>query len=288
MTDLELVDTLKALQLGPRRQGREWIFRCPVHDDKTPSASARIGNDGKLLVHCHAGCSFLSIIAALGLRNQDFTTRPVNRARVIQERKPDPSVLVEWARIVRADPEAQVEGRERSLGIPVGGLRRLGAAWAVGIGALAAPMMDAPGGQIIGVRIRADDGKKWALAGSKNGLFVPVTFVGTGPIYMPEGLTDTAALCGLGMDAIGRPSCTGGRDLCRAAARMAGREVVVVSDRDAPGRLGADQLAAEIKAAGLRVKVLLPPPGMKDIRQWIAGGAGRADIEFAVRNKACI
>lgn len=288
MTDLDLVDALNACRLSPRREGRGWQSRCPVHDDRTPSLSSRVTQEGKLLLYCHAGCPFMEVLAALGLRNQSYITQPTTltqRQRIIEERRPDPAVIARWADIARTSPECEVEARERSLGIPLGGLRRIGAAWAVSIGALAAPMMDAPGGSLIGVRLRADDGKKWAVAGSKNGLFTPVRFTGDGPLFMPEGLTDTAALCGLGFDAVGRPSCTGGRDLCRMAALRAAREVVVVTDRDAPGRLGARLLAEELVKAGCRVRTLGPPPGFKDVREWIADGADRADVAYAVRHR---
>jgi putative DNA primase/helicase len=39
--------------------------RCPAHHDKTPSLSISIGNDGKTLVKCHAGCSQDAVIGAL-------------------------------------------------------------------------------------------------------------------------------------------------------------------------------------------------------------------------------
>jgi hypothetical protein len=40
------------------------MAKCPAHDDKTPSLSIR-ENDGKVLVHCHAGCSQDAVLAAL-------------------------------------------------------------------------------------------------------------------------------------------------------------------------------------------------------------------------------
>lgn len=43
----------------------DWKARCPAHDDSKPSLSISIGNNGKPLVHCHAGCSQKAVIAAL-------------------------------------------------------------------------------------------------------------------------------------------------------------------------------------------------------------------------------
>jgi len=42
------------------------MWRCPAHDDKTPSLSVSEGHDGRALLHCHAGCATSDIVAALG------------------------------------------------------------------------------------------------------------------------------------------------------------------------------------------------------------------------------
>lgn len=287
MIDADLYAALKSMHLGPRRQGGGWMSRCPSHDDRLASLSSRVTPEGKLLMYCHAGCPFVVVAQALGL--QDRGTRQVTVAeiaRMTEERMPDPAMLREWRSIASANPVHEVEVRERSLGIPAGGLVRMGAAWAIAIGALAAPMMNRPGGDVIGVRIRDDSGKKWAIAGSKNGLFVPKAFCGVGMLYLPEGLTDTAALVGLGLDAVGRPSCNGGRDMVRAMVKLANRPAVVVADRDTPGENGAELLASELARDGCRVRILKPPPGVKDMRAWVSSGADRETIEYAARNRA--
>jgi hypothetical protein len=38
---------------------------CPAHDDQNPLLSLSLGDDGRLLFHCHAGCSQLAVMAAL-------------------------------------------------------------------------------------------------------------------------------------------------------------------------------------------------------------------------------
>ena len=40
------------------------VIRCPAHDDAKPSLSYKWTNDGGLLLHCFAGCSFDAIRAA--------------------------------------------------------------------------------------------------------------------------------------------------------------------------------------------------------------------------------
>jgi hypothetical protein len=38
--------------------------RCPGHDDQHASLSLRVGEDGRTLLHCHAGCSGDSVLEA--------------------------------------------------------------------------------------------------------------------------------------------------------------------------------------------------------------------------------
>lgn len=284
MTDAELFDILRAMNLRPRRNGSQWVSLCPAHEDRTPSLSAGV-KGGRLLLFCHAGCPFMVVLHALGLRGSDRSPAPPAPTRPSVPTT-NPWMLTEWKKIQSSG--APVESKERELGIPIGGLARIGAVWAVGIGALAAPMYANPCHDPIGVRLRADDGRKWAVPGSHNGLFVPSRFVGDGPVFMPEGMTDTAAMCGLGLDAVGRPSCNGGRELARAFARMAARPVVVVSDRDEPGIVGAGALASELARDGIRVCVMKPMYGRKDVREWIACGATRQLIEYIAKQRMCV
>jgi hypothetical protein len=57
-----------AKRLDGRRVGSAWMARCPVHDDREPSLSIGETRDGKVLVHCHAGCDQHLVIAALKAR----------------------------------------------------------------------------------------------------------------------------------------------------------------------------------------------------------------------------
>jgi putative DNA primase/helicase len=54
--------------LGGRKVGSGFIACCPAHDDRTPSLSIKITTEGKLLVHCHAGCGQQQVIEALKKR----------------------------------------------------------------------------------------------------------------------------------------------------------------------------------------------------------------------------
>lgn len=50
-----------------RETGRgNWIACCPAHEDSSPSMTMREEKDGRILVRCHAGCSFEEIVTAVG------------------------------------------------------------------------------------------------------------------------------------------------------------------------------------------------------------------------------
>lgn len=298
MNDNELHGILEGMGLRPKRSNGQWLARCPAHEDRSPSLSATVTNDGRLLVHCFAGCSWDAIIGAMGIETRRPSTPRRATYRPPPRREPEPTLERDWRAVVERNQPEAVASREIALGLATGSLARLGAAWAASLAAIACPMHDA-GGRMIGVRLRADDGAKWAMTGSHNGLFgVSATFgvadatpgvADDGPLYCPEGMTDTAALVGLGLDAIGRPSCTGGRDLIRAvAASMPARTIVVVADADEPGRKGAAMLAEELAADGRRAKVIVPPAGRKDARDMVQRGATAATFAWLARHARTI
>ena len=48
-----------------------WVACCPIHDDKNPSMTVREAENGKILIHCFAGCEINDILASIGLTIQD-------------------------------------------------------------------------------------------------------------------------------------------------------------------------------------------------------------------------
>ena len=76
-----------------RRNGRGWMCRCPVHEDKDPSLSVE-DREGKILVHCFGGCSqevVISELRRLGL----------------------------WPKSPRGDPPSRDPKREKSHWTPI-------------------------------------------------------------------------------------------------------------------------------------------------------------------------
>ena len=55
-----------------KKTGKGYQARCPAHEDTGPSLSLREGDDGRVLLHCHAGCATAAVVAALGLTIADL------------------------------------------------------------------------------------------------------------------------------------------------------------------------------------------------------------------------
>jgi hypothetical protein len=81
------LEAILARLRGVRSNASGWIARCPAHEDRSPSLSVAEGEGGRVLLHCFAGCSPDSIVAALGLKLSDLFFEPGVR------RKPEPRVV---------------------------------------------------------------------------------------------------------------------------------------------------------------------------------------------------
>ena len=129
-------------------------------------------------------------------------------------------------------------------------------------------------GKIVGLSLRAPDGRKGSPAGSRRGLIVPTGWQDAGLTLIVEGASDVAACCALGLSAIGRPSNRAGAgDL---AELLDGCDVLVVGENDAkdggawPGRDGAKSVAKGMAGRwGEPVSWSLPPADAKDIRGYL-------------------
>ena len=84
MTSAETI----AKALGGHKTGNGWIAQCPLHDDQTPSLSISAGKDGKVLVHCHAGCNQRDVFIAV-LRNRGLCGKHKRKDPVADEEDAD-------------------------------------------------------------------------------------------------------------------------------------------------------------------------------------------------------
>ncbi|MCP4039714.1 MAG: hypothetical protein GY733_22410 [bacterium] len=61
----------------PKKSGTGWSACCPAHEDRRPSLSVAVGEDGRVLLACHAGCTADAICAALSIPISELFPRRV-------------------------------------------------------------------------------------------------------------------------------------------------------------------------------------------------------------------
>ena len=188
---------------------------------------------------------------------------------------------------VACDTEQQVAASER-MAVGDVSLRRLGMGWFPSQAANTFPMFR-HSRRVIGIRVRGMDGDKWAVKGSKQGLFIPTRLDDTKCLFICEGPTDTAALLDMGFHAVGRPSCLGGKELLiELLTERRNKDVVIMADRDDPGQDGARRLSQSLAKLTTRLVICTPPEGYKDVRDWYRGGElSREEVIDRVKEAAC-
>lgn len=228
---LDRLDNVK--QTGPK----QWIARCPAHEDRTPSLSISRGNDGRAILHCHGGCDTKDILAAIGIELRDLFPPTVNnkpkaktKGRIVKTYDYNDAEGRLLFQVVRFDPK---DFRQR--------------------------------------RPDGNDGWIHNLNGTPRVLYrLPelIAANGDGWIFVVEGEKDADALAALGLGA----TCnSGGAGKWSKVddSPLHGRRVAIIPDADTPGRKHTRQIAAALhgKAADVRI-VELPGKG-KDVTDFI-------------------
>ena len=80
------IDDFLAKLDGVQAGGGGWVARCPAHGDDNPSLSVSRGEDGRILVHCHAGCSAEDVVQSMGLKMSDLMPANKRPSRTIKGR----------------------------------------------------------------------------------------------------------------------------------------------------------------------------------------------------------
>lgn len=273
-----------ACALGGRRTGSHWMAPCPAHEDRDPSLSIRDADDGKVLVHCHAGCDQSVVICELRSRGlwdsaSDHCQRPATRhaSTASKASSDDGDRSAAALRLWRAALPA--------VGTPVETyLHSRGISLAVPDAVRFHPRLKHPSGGtwpgMVALIARGHDGEPLAihrtfLARDGAGK-VPVTpqkmmlgpcrggavrlAVPTGKLMVGEGIeTCLAAMQATGLPAWAALSTSGLRALHLPAEID---EVIVLADGDEPGEAAALDAARRWKREGRTVRIARPPNGM--------------------------
>lgn len=203
----------------------------------------------------------------------------------------------DWARNAREMFEHQAARHARwqlaeQLGVSIDSLERLGVGVSPDGSFTSWPERNARG-RTIGIVRRYPDGTKKHMPGGHAGLYIARDWhSAAGPILLPEGGSDTAALLTMGLSAVGRPSCTGGvAMLTELLKHHLERAVVVLGENDRkpdrvgtiaqcsadcygcswcwPGKYGAQTTATKLCLALHRAVHWRMVVGAKDSREWL-------------------
>lgn len=252
-------------RLGGRWHGRYGAVRCVIHNDRHPSLSISDGDDGKILVKCHANCDRFAIMDEL-------------RARGLWPERPDPG-RIHLHRNGTAETNGQYAVPERRQG------QREVAAYDYR-DETGTPLYQAVRFEPKTFRQRRylEDGTtSWGLDGTRLVLYRLPELLAADPaltVFVVEGEKDADRLAAAGL--IATTSVMGaGKWRPEYAEALKDRHVVVVPDNDPPGREHADAVIASAlsTAASVRRLVLdeLPPKG--DVSDWLDRGHAAAELE---------
>ena len=111
---------------GPGR----WVARCPSHKDRSPSLSVA-EKEGRVLLHCFAGCGALDVLEAVGLSWSDVMPERLGEFQPERQRFPVGQLLVTAAHeMTVAAILADELGREKSSARLILAAARINAAMA--------------------------------------------------------------------------------------------------------------------------------------------------------------
>jgi hypothetical protein len=264
-----------ANQLGKAtRIKNSWSCLCPAHDDRNPSLSLSLSEDGVLLVHCYAGCSFPDIMSVLRKRGLLEKSDFLQRRDILPQTPPNQMALRIWQESVRADGTC-VETYLRSRGIQgaIPPTLRFHPRLFHNSGTYHPAMVAAvalwPSRTVVGVHrtyLTADGSDKATLSpnkmmlGSIKGGAVRLAPIGT-KLILAEGI-ETALSCfyATGISTWSCLSTSGMRDVVVPPLEIT-QEVIICADGDGAGQKAADKLADRLHKEGYGVRIAPSPQG---------------------------
>jgi 5S rRNA maturation endonuclease (ribonuclease M5) len=234
-------------RLDARKSGTGWAARCPAHDDRKPSLTISAGDDGRILLHCQAGCDLDAVLAALGLTVKDLfppKQKTAGRAGIVATYDYVDEAGVLLFQVVRYDNKTFKQRQPD---------KTQASGWA------------------------------WNLKGVRRVLYrLPevVEAVAAGrTVFVVEGEKDVDALRAAGEVATCNPMGAGKWTAAHAATLKGAVEVVVVADTDLAGKEHAHDVATSLAGKVGHLLVVHAATG-KDAADHL--GAGRGVDEFTV------
>jgi hypothetical protein len=271
--------------LGGRWHGGYGLAYCPAHlNTRTPALSLSVGEGGRLLARCHAGCTFAAILDALrgrGLMPGGGAFSPPDPAALARSRAEDRAKAAKRAaQALRLWDDAQpvagtlAETYLRARGITCAlpeTLRFTPSCWhatAQRFPALVALVEGADATAVHRTYLRADGTGKAdaapakAMLGACGGGAVRLTH-GAGPLFVAEGIETALSIAGgliPGASSVWAALSTSGITGLHLPTEAGA--LTIAPDGDPAGRKAANALAERATALGWAVSLLPAPDGM--------------------------
>jgi 5S rRNA maturation endonuclease (ribonuclease M5) len=210
-----------------RRVGANYMARCPAHEDKNPSLSIAEKN-GKILLHCHAGCSSEAVCAAMDLDVADLFTdsRKDSGPRIVETYLYDDEEGNALFEVVRYDPKGFRQRKPDGKG-----------------------------------------GWTWNVNGVRRVPFRLRQVLAAENIIVVEGEKDVKTAWDFDLIATCNPGGAGKwKDEYSEFLRE--KNVTIIPDADEPGRKHAEQVARSLAGKAASVSICNLPESIKDLSEW--------------------
>ncbi len=227
----------------------QWQARCPSHDDNRASLSVATGDDGRVLLHCQAGCATADIVGALNIKMKDLMPPSREFQRNGRSRSNGKSTIAETYDYCDADGNLLFQ----ALRMEPKGFRQR--------------RPDGNGGWV------------WSVKGCAVVPYrLPELLKSNDTIFVVEGEKDVHSIESIGLFATCN-AAGAGKWKSGHAKYLANRNVVIFPDNDDSGRKHAQQVAKSLEGAASSIKVVeLPSLNLKgDVSDWIEAHGDAAE-----------
>ncbi len=241
-----------------REDADGWNAKCPAHPDDKNSLHVAEAEDGRVLLHCHAGCRVEQIVHKAGRSMSDLFPRKdgaTPRRSTFRPANETPEAVYDYVdetggllfQVVRFEGKQFRQRRPSHQEPPA-------SPWIWNLEGVRKPLYRLP--EVL-----------TAVDLQRRGKFPQ-------PIFVVEGEKDANALARLGLCATTNPGGAGKWTGAHTAQITGAADVIIVPDKDKPGEDHASAVATALSERVGRVRLLRLPdlPEKGDLSDWIAAG----------------
>lgn len=231
---------------GVRKCGGGDDARCPAHDDKRASLSVSRGDDGRVLLHCHAGCTPGAVCQAIGLNLRDLFSNNNSGnglGRVIATYDYHDATSVVLFQVLRYEGKKFRQRRPDGKG-----------GWIWKLGRTPRVLYRLPD-------LLAADADDW--------------------VFIVEGEKDADRLASVGLTATCNPGGAGKWSKLADDSALHERRVAIIGDKDGAGDRHVADVETRLRGRAREMRVIELPGAGKDVSDWFdAGGTAKELIHL--------